>query len=92
MNCYRLAVGVFVIIVISVVVGYGLYAAPPQHLETAKRLGDFDRAILANVRQLVEEEGEFFVFTLSVMKLFGATHLSFIKPLRARSWGAWGGV
>jgi hypothetical protein len=92
MNCYRLGVGVFVIIVISVVVGYRLYAAP---VKVSKAQSASETSIEQSSLTFASwwrREGEFFVLTLSVMKLFGATRLSFIKPLRARSWGAWGQV
>jgi Ca2+/Na+ antiporter len=36
MNCYRLAVGVFVIIVISVVVGYRLYMPRQSRISKAQ--------------------------------------------------------
>jgi hypothetical protein len=90
MNCYRLGVGAFVIILVSVVVGYGLYAAPAQDLEAAKRLGDFDRVILANVRQLIEEGRQIFRFDTFGDESFWGDTLKLHQAIKGEKLGGMG--
>jgi hypothetical protein len=62
MKGYWIAGGAFTLLVASVIGGYSLYGAPaPDSLET-RRLSQFDRAIITNVRQLVEEGRQTFRF------------------------------
>ena len=62
MKGYWIAGGAFTLLVASVIGGYSLYGAPaPDSLET-RRLSQFDRAIITNARQLVEEGRQTFRF------------------------------
>jgi hypothetical protein len=62
MKGYWIAGGAFTLLVASVIGGYSLYGAPaPDSLETS-RLSQFDRAIITNARQLVEEGRQTFRF------------------------------
>jgi hypothetical protein len=90
MNCYRLGVGAFVIILISVVVGYRLYAAPSQDLEAAKRLGDFDRVILANVRQFLEGGRQIFRFDTFGDEAFWGDTLKLHQAIKGEKLGGIG--
>jgi hypothetical protein len=62
MKGYWIAGGAFTLLVASVIGGYSLYGAPaPDSLETS-RLSQFDRAIITNARELVENGRQIFRF------------------------------
>jgi hypothetical protein len=90
MNCYRLGVGSSLIILVSVVVGYKLYAALPQDLEGGSRLVDFDYAILANVRQMMEEGRQIFRFDTFGDEAFWGDTLKLHQAIKGEKLGGVG--
>lgn len=90
MNCYRLGVGSSLIILVSVVVGYKLYAALPQDLEGGSRLVDFDRVILSNVRQLIEEGRQIFRFDTFGDEAFWGDTLKLHQAIKGEKLGGMG--
>lgn len=90
MKRYRLGAGAFVIILISVVVGYRLYAAPTEDVEGARYVADFDRTILANVRQLVEEGRQIFRFDTFGDESFWGDTLKLHQAIKGEKLGGVG--
>ncbi len=62
MKGYWIAIGAVTVLVASVIGGYNLHGAPAQDSLGTGRLSQFDRAIITNARQMLEEGRQTFGF------------------------------
>src|SRR5918994_6514568 len=90
MKGYWIRRGAFTLLVATVIGGYSLYGAPaPDSLETS-RLSQYDRAIITNARQLVEDGRQIFRFDTFGDESFWGDALQLHQAIKGANLGGVG--